>query len=313
MGSWQPWNTGNGGGLDTPPSTNYWADDKADLDAHGVLYQVQMYPGGSDDNRSGLPPGTSRQGRMQGGFLWSQFVAAHDIGAQTAFVGMFDELDEGTEIFKVTDTPPVEAYFLDNEGLPSDCHLTLTGLGTAMLRGEQPLSATTPDCAALTEPSVPDPIEPLNDAVLAGPDVTMRWTEALALARGGSIDHYETWLDGSVSPVDGTTRSASMSNGVHTWRARAVNSLGNPGGWSIAQTFRVGACPAGGCGGAGNAGGGNLAGSAGSPTPVTGDGGGRCTCSTPGSSRSGNTATWFALCVGLGAPIRRRAHGRASG
>lgn len=51
---------------------------------------------------------------------------------------MFDEVDEGTAIFKVTNTPPVPDRFATYEGLPSDHDLRLTGEGGKLLRGERP-------------------------------------------------------------------------------------------------------------------------------------------------------------------------------
>ncbi len=42
---------------------------------------------------------------------------------------MFDEVDEGTAIFKVTSEPPTQAHFVGYEGLPSDWYLRLTGEG----------------------------------------------------------------------------------------------------------------------------------------------------------------------------------------
>jgi len=50
---------------------------------------------------------------------------------------MFDEMDEGTAIFKCTNTPPVgESPFVTYEGLPSEHYLWLTGMGGRLLRGE---------------------------------------------------------------------------------------------------------------------------------------------------------------------------------
>jgi hypothetical protein len=51
---------------------------------------------------------------------------------------MFDEVDEGTAIFKVTDTPPPQGSFATMEGKPSDFYLRLTGEGTRMLRDKEP-------------------------------------------------------------------------------------------------------------------------------------------------------------------------------
>ncbi len=57
---------------------------------------------------------------------------------------MFDEVDEGTAIFKVTNTPPTQAHFVGYDGLPSDWYLRLVGEGARMLRGERPPSAQIP-------------------------------------------------------------------------------------------------------------------------------------------------------------------------
>lgn len=45
--------------------------------------------------------------RLQGRFFWSQITAAKRAGADMLYVAMFDEVDEGTAIFKVTNDPPV--------------------------------------------------------------------------------------------------------------------------------------------------------------------------------------------------------------
>jgi hypothetical protein len=61
------------------------------------------------------------------------------------YVAMFDEMDEGTAIFKCTnDVPEGASRFVTFEGLPSDHYLWLTGRGRALLRGEIPLTADPP-------------------------------------------------------------------------------------------------------------------------------------------------------------------------
>ncbi len=77
--------------------------------------------------------------RRGGGFLWSQAVAAKQAGAEMLYLAMFDELDEGTAIFKTRSDPPVgESRFLAEPGLAPDHYLRLSGAIGKMLRGEIP-------------------------------------------------------------------------------------------------------------------------------------------------------------------------------
>ena len=71
---------------------------------------------------------------------------------------MFDEVDEGTAIFKCTNTPPTGAgaKFLTYEGLPSDYYLKLAGKAGALMRGESvlrdPLVSASPSTQAEGSP-----------------------------------------------------------------------------------------------------------------------------------------------------------------
>jgi hypothetical protein len=59
---------------------------------------------------------------------------------------MFDEIDEGTAIFKCSTNPPVgESIFVPiEEGLKSDHYLWLTGQAGKMLRKEIPFTSGLP-------------------------------------------------------------------------------------------------------------------------------------------------------------------------
>jgi hypothetical protein len=83
--------------------------------------------------------------RRKGEFYWRQFAIFKALGIRMVFVGMFDEVNEGTAIYKVSNDVPVGKYFVTYDGLPSDWYLKLTGAATQMIRGDMPLSEKIPD------------------------------------------------------------------------------------------------------------------------------------------------------------------------
>jgi hypothetical protein len=97
---------------------------------------------------------------MKGEFLRSQFVAAKRAGATMVYVAMFDEVDEGTAIFKcVNDTPVSDtSKFVGYEGLPSDFYLRLTGNGAKLLRGELPVTDAVPVATTSAFPPCKRPV-----------------------------------------------------------------------------------------------------------------------------------------------------------
>ena len=73
--------------------------------------------------------------RKKGAFLEAQLDGHLEIGATMIYQAMFDEVDEGTAVFKCSNNPPVgESRFLDMEGVPSDFYLRLIGKKSAVLR-----------------------------------------------------------------------------------------------------------------------------------------------------------------------------------
>ncbi|MCP4641911.1 MAG: xylosidase/arabinosidase, partial [bacterium] len=113
-----------------------WTADMAWCRERGQDYMPVVFPGFSWHN---MKPNTKlgKIPRLKGEFLWRQYEAAVDAGATMIYQAMFDEVDEGTAIFKCTNDPPVGASpFLTYEGLPSDHYLRLVGMGGRLLRGE---------------------------------------------------------------------------------------------------------------------------------------------------------------------------------
>lgn len=130
-----------------------WQPDIAWCRERGIDYLPVAFPGFSWHNMKGAP--LNAIPRLQGRFFWSQITAARHTGADMLYVAMFDEVDEGTAIFKVTNHPPTGpgegVQFATYEGLPSDHYLRLTGLAGPVLRGE---------LAAGNEPPRPKPAAP---------------------------------------------------------------------------------------------------------------------------------------------------------
>jgi hypothetical protein len=115
---------------------------QADLDwtkQRGLGYLPVIFPGFSWHNLKkahGVESKLDQIPRAGGLFLWSQAVAFTQAGAEMLYVAMFDEIDEGTAIFKCTNNPPGgKSPFLTYEGLPSDHYLWLTGKVGELLRG----------------------------------------------------------------------------------------------------------------------------------------------------------------------------------
>ena len=124
--------------------------DLAETRDMGIEYMPVIYPGFSWSN---LFPGDpyNQIPRNGGSFYWKQAYNVIGVGVDMIYVAMFDEVDEGTAMFKMVESAeelPVGEVFVplnvDRYDLPSDWYLRLGGQTGAMLRAEIPLSSEMP-------------------------------------------------------------------------------------------------------------------------------------------------------------------------
>lgn len=110
-----------------------------------VDYVPLCFPGFSWKNMQG--EGSLFIPRNKGAFLWKQYAGAIAAGSEMLYVAMFDEIDEGTAIFKCATEVPVGAsqFVPVEEGLKSDHYLWLTGEAKAMLNKKKKYSEMLPE------------------------------------------------------------------------------------------------------------------------------------------------------------------------
>lgn len=143
-----PWAVGR---LRTPEdarsiSQKMVAADLAWTRAHSLDYMPVIYPGFSWHNLQksrGSSAPLDAIPRLGGAFYRAVAEGSLAGGAHMLYVAMFDEIDEGTAIMKVSQNPPVgESPFVREEGVPSDHYLRITGEIREQLRQRVPPAAS---------------------------------------------------------------------------------------------------------------------------------------------------------------------------
>jgi len=151
MDAIQPWTVGryvDAAGVDGWKK-DVLIPDLAETKSGGQFYMPVVFPGFSWKN---LNDGPENQIPRKGGtFFWRQAMQAKAAGASMLKIAMFDEVDEGTAMFKVTSKrseAPDDGYWLtldaDGKDLPTDWYLRLAGEVTQVFHGLRPISDTIP-------------------------------------------------------------------------------------------------------------------------------------------------------------------------
>ncbi|WP_233244026.1 xylosidase [Tamlana fucoidanivorans] len=123
-----------------------------------VDYVPLVFPGFTWGNLQQTPEKYHDIPRLRGDFLWRQVAGAKLSGAKSLYVAMFDEVDEGTAIYKVKRNKevPLNGYGPTNEenrfkyvgiedDLDSDYYLWLTGQAANWFHGEGSYSINKPN------------------------------------------------------------------------------------------------------------------------------------------------------------------------
>ena len=127
-----------------------------------IDYLPVIWPGFSWGNLQAFHGNTSTYNQIPrdgGDFFWKQAYNVIDEGMSMVYVAMFDEIDEGTAMFKLAPTQnevPDPNQFsngrefvsldADGENLPSDWYLQLASCTRKVMRGEKPLTEEMPEC-----------------------------------------------------------------------------------------------------------------------------------------------------------------------
>lgn len=120
-------------------------------ESHQKDYVPTVFPGFSWYN---MKPGNKLNAipREKGNFFWKQMSNAIKMGCSMLYVAMFDEIDEGTAIFKCAHKVPIgkSKFVAIDKDLPADHYMWLAGQAGLILHGEKDLTTEMPERINIT-------------------------------------------------------------------------------------------------------------------------------------------------------------------
>lgn len=142
-----PWFVGRYSIKEYPKYQELTKKDIAWCQQNHVDYVPLAFPGFSWRNMNGQ--NTNQISREKGDFFWKQIVGAVSAGAKMLYIAMFDEVDEGTAIFKCLNKKNVPLNGRDtfegiDDELPTDHYLWLSGQAKKLLNGDIPAQEKQP-------------------------------------------------------------------------------------------------------------------------------------------------------------------------
>ncbi len=175
------------------PYNQTWLDrmagDKAFCDARGIDYNPTVSPGASVAYQNFDPSLRNKNPRDGGNYLWKQVYEVCKLQNKFIYVAMFDEIDEGTAMYKMARTqqncpvlsPRLVPLNEDGYDLPDDWYLQIGREIQKMIEGSIPLVSFLPisstDAILVTESSAkgrlwlyPNPASSIVNIVAPGND-----------------------------------------------------------------------------------------------------------------------------------------------
>jgi hypothetical protein len=146
-----PWSVGRYGNITEVDNfrVNQILPDLGECTSKGIDYLPVIFPGFSWTNLNNGP--LNQIPRNGGNFYWRQAYNAVRSGCTMVYGAMFDEVDEGTAMYKLAPTAaqlPAQGTFVplnaDGYNLGSDWYLRLADQAGKMLRGEIPVTSVIP-------------------------------------------------------------------------------------------------------------------------------------------------------------------------
>ncbi len=146
-----PWAVGRYNSPESFNPDNIYQDIRW-TDANNIDYVPLVFPGFSWGNLKQDLQKYNQIPRLKGDFLWKQISGAKAAGAKSLYVAMFDEIDEGTAIFKVKRENELPLNGEDgyrfigiDEDLESDYYLWLTGQAANWFHGQVDYNSSKPE------------------------------------------------------------------------------------------------------------------------------------------------------------------------
>ena len=142
-----PWFVGRYDGKEYPKFHQTIADDIAWCKKNNIDYVPLAFPGFSWRNMNG--PNARTIDRENGNFFWQQVAGAKAAGAEMLYIAMFDEMNEGTSIFKclTKNNLPLnpKGFFVEiDDSLGTDYYLWLAGQAANWFHGSKKYSNVKP-------------------------------------------------------------------------------------------------------------------------------------------------------------------------